>query len=102
MPLGLWLRAKEAQRHVFRAVYYQQMLEESFVLQDFKTFRHAPHFLENPRLFSFYPQFAGRVMEEVFTFGEGPKAKLSDTVRKHLSFGEAWRIARDLWGGLKI
>ena len=72
---------------------YQQMLEQSFVLQDFKTFRHAPHFLENPRLFSFYPQFAGRVMEEVFTFGEGPKAKLSDTVRKHLSFGEAW-VAR--------
>lgn len=93
------------ERHDFSAASlacYQQMLEESFVLQDFKTFRHAPHFLENPRLFSFYPQFAGRVMEEVFTFGEGPKAKLSDTVRKHLSFGEAWRIARDLWGGLKI
>lgn len=81
---------------------YQQMLEQSFVLQDFKTFRHAPHFLENPRLFNFYPQFAGQVLEELFTFGEGPKAKLSDTVRKHLSFGEAWRIAKDLWGGLKI
>ncbi|NLW45644.1 MAG: FAD-dependent oxidoreductase [Syntrophomonadaceae bacterium] len=81
---------------------YQQMLEQSFVLQDFKTFRHAPQFLENPRLFSFYPEFADRILEEVFTFGEGPKAKLSDTVRKHLSFGEAWRIARDLWGGLKI
>ncbi|MGI6549389.1 MAG: FAD-dependent oxidoreductase [Syntrophomonadales bacterium] len=81
---------------------YQQMLEQSFVMQDFKTFRHAPHFLENPRLFGFYPQFAGEVMEDLFTIGEGPKAKLSDTVRKHLSFGEAWRMAKDLWGGLKI
>lgn len=81
---------------------YQQLLEQSFVMQDFKTFRHAPHFLENPRLFGFYPQFAGEVLEDLFTFGEGPKAKLSDTVRKHLSFGEAWRMAKDLWGGLKI
>lgn len=81
---------------------YQELLEQSFVMQDFKTFRHAPRFLENPRLFGFYPQFAGEVLEDLFAIGEGPKSKLSDTVRKHLSFGEAWRMAKDLWGGLKI
>lgn len=81
---------------------YQQLLEQSFVMQDFKTFRNAPHFLDNSRLFGFYPQFVGEMLEDLFTIGEGPKAKLSDTVRKHLSFGEAWRMAKDLWGGLKI
>ncbi len=81
---------------------YQQLLEQSFVMQDFKTFRHAPQILENPRLFNFYPQFTGDILENLFTIGEGPKAKLSDTIRKKLSFGEAWRMARDLWGGLKI
>jgi len=81
---------------------YQRYLEQSFVMQDFKTFKYAPHFLENPRLFNFYPQFAGEILEDLFTIGEGPKAKLSDTVRKRLSLGEAWRMAKDAWGGLKI
>ena len=33
---------------------YQQLLEQSFVLKDLKTYKKSPHFLENPRIYSVY------------------------------------------------
>ncbi|MGE5423544.1 MAG: FAD-dependent oxidoreductase [Ignavibacteriales bacterium] len=81
---------------------YQRYLDESFVMKDFKTFRHAPHVLENPRFYNFYPKFAGDLFQELYTIGDGPKGKLSSTIRSKLSFGELLRMAKDLRGGLKI
>ncbi|MGE5371999.1 MAG: FAD-dependent oxidoreductase [Solirubrobacterales bacterium] len=81
---------------------YKKMLDQSFVMKDFQTFKHAPHVLENPRMFNHYPQFAGGILEDLFTITDQPKAKLSDTVKKHLSFGEMIKMAKDAWGGLKI
>lgn len=81
---------------------YQKMLEESFVLKDFRTFKNAPHVLDNPRFFTFYPEFMGEMVKQLFTIGDGPKEKLSDTIKKNMTFGEAWRMAKDLRGVLKI
>ncbi|MGE5396747.1 MAG: FAD-dependent oxidoreductase, partial [Chitinophagales bacterium] len=64
---------------------YQRLLQESFVLKDFQTFKEAPHFMENQRLFNHYPQMIGDIMAELFTVPAGPKDKLSSTVRKRIS-----------------
>ncbi len=81
---------------------YQKILEESFVLKDFKTFEHAPAFLDNPRLFNHYPQLVGNVFHKLFVVGQGPKKKLSATVRENIDWKEALRILRDLRRGSKI
>ena len=81
---------------------YQKLLEESFVLQDFKTFEHAPEFLDNPRLFQHYPQLLGDILQSLFTVGEEPKKKLSAAVREKIDWREALHIVKDLRRGLKI
>ena len=80
---------------------YQKLLEESFVLRDFKTFEHAPDFLDNPRLFSHYPQLLGDILQSLFTVGEEPKKKLSAAVREKIGWKEALRMLKDLRRGLK-
>lgn len=59
---------------------YEESLKSSFVLKDLETAREIPHTIENPRLFSHYPQAVSRLMEQVFTIGPGPAKKLSGTV----------------------
>lgn len=81
---------------------YKDLLDNSFVMKDFRTFQHAPQVLENPRLFGHYPEFAGELMEELFTIGERPKNKLSATVREHISLRESIKMGKDLLGVLKI
>ena len=81
---------------------YQKLLEESFVWQDLKTFRHAPHFLDNPRLFDHYPQLVGEILQSLFHIGDDPKQRLFATVKGKVGWGEAWSVLKDLRGGLKI
>src|SRR5690606_987651 len=81
---------------------YQKLLSESFVWQDLKTFQHAPPFLDNPRLFDHYPQVVGEILQDLFYIGEGPKRKLSATVKGKIGWSEAWAILKDLHGGSKI
>lgn len=81
---------------------YQKFLEESFVWQDLKTFKHAPHFLDNPRLFDHYPRMVGEILQNLFYIGDDPKQRLFATVKGGVGWGEAWAVLKDLRGGLKI
>ncbi len=69
-------------------VHYETLLKSSFVWHDLQTFAHMPHVLENPRLFTRYPQLVCDIFEKMMWMGEGPKDKLSATalgeVRKNL------------------
>lgn len=53
---------------------YQRRLESSFVLQDHRKVRHAPHFLLSERVQERYPQLACDVLEQLYTV-ENPKPK---------------------------
>jgi electron transfer flavoprotein-quinone oxidoreductase len=75
---------------------YRKMLEESFVLKDFRTFRETPGVLRNPRIFSHYPEMAGRVLKDIYAFDDRPKDGLYATMRRHLGFGELWAILKDM------
>jgi len=69
---------------------YQSLMQESFVLKDMYTFRNAPGFLDNPRLFNLYPQVVCETLEKMMFIGEEPKKKLSSTalaeIRHKLGF----------------
>lgn len=47
--------------------FYPELLEQSFVLQDLKTFKRAPLLLENPRFYRQYPELACELAEKIFT-----------------------------------
>ena len=81
---------------------YEKLLNESFVLKDLKTFRHVPHFLENPRLFDLYPQVACRLLENLMWVGEEPKEKLSATTWREIRSLASLATLRDLWASRKV
>ncbi len=63
--------------------YYEELLKDSFVLKDMRTFRHALEVLENPRLVNLYPQVFCDLLEKLMWIDDGPKQGLFRTV-----FGE--------------
>lgn len=81
---------------------YQDLLEDSFVLKDFRAFRNAPQVLENPRLFNHYPELLGSILRDIYTVPAGPKENIYPAVKRHLSAGETWSIIKDLWSFRKL
>jgi electron transfer flavoprotein-quinone oxidoreductase len=77
--------------------YYQKLLEQSFVLKDLKTFKKAPRFLENPRIYSHYPELACNLAKKIFTNDGKPRKKIwklfKQEMADRISF---WQIVRDL------
>ncbi len=70
-------RAKE--RNDFSAASlseYERLLNESFILQEMKSFQHVPSLLSNPRLFSKYPQLICDLFEKLMWVDEEPKGRI--------------------------
>jgi len=81
---------------------YKTLLEESFVLEDFKNYQEAPEVLDNPRFFEHYPELAGNIMRDMYTVPAGAKGKLYSTIKKYLTLGEIWSMFGDLRKVMKI
>ncbi len=81
---------------------YQELLEQSFVLQDFKNFQEAPLALENPRFFQHYPEMLGNMMRDVYAVPAGPKDRIYPTIKQYLGFGELWAMLGDARKVMKI
>lgn len=95
------IRAKEKDNFSASSLaYYQELLKQSFVLKDLRTFRKAPHFLENPRIYSTYPEFACDLAERIFTNDGKPRKRvwqlLRETMKGRISLAQ---IASDLIKG---
>src|SRR5713226_2316478 len=67
---------------------YRKRLEENFVLQDLKKFRHAPAFVNNERLQNVYPALLCQTAENLFRSNGTPRRKLGrvmlDTMRGNI------------------
>jgi electron transfer flavoprotein-quinone oxidoreductase len=74
---------------------HQKLLEESFVLQDFKTFQNTPRVLSNPHLFGHYPELVGNLLRDLYTVPAGPKSPIFTTLRRHLTLSQLWTILKD-------
>ena len=69
---------------------YEALLNDSFVLKDFKNFKESLDVLEYPPLFEHYPQLAGNIMRDLYAVPAGSKDKLFPTIKKYMSMGEIW------------
>jgi len=82
--------------------HYRELLQHSFVMKDLKTFRHAPHFLENPRLYTTYPELAGNLAKRLFTSTGQPRQLAWRVLREEMGGKVSlWRVARDFMQGKK-
>lgn len=63
---------------------YQEKLEQSFVMKDMRTYRRAPHIMENERLYKTYPELLARIMTEIYDQDAQGKEHLLPTILKSL------------------
>ncbi|HWQ76195.1 MAG TPA: FAD-dependent oxidoreductase [Syntrophomonas sp.] len=97
------IQAKEAGSYNAAALaVYEKLLGDSFVMKDFKSFKDAPHALDNPRFFNRYPQLAGDIMRDLYEVTDGPKARIYPTMMKYIKFGEMFAFLKDFMGVRKI
>ncbi|NMC27476.1 MAG: FAD-dependent oxidoreductase [Syntrophomonadaceae bacterium] len=73
---------------------YQQILEESFVMKDFRNFKESLDVLEYPPLFNHIPELAGDLLRDLYAVGPGPKERIYPTLRNHLTMGEIWGLIK--------
>ncbi len=81
---------------------YEALLNESFVMKDFKSFKEAPLALSNPRIYSHYPELINGIMADLYAVPDGPKEKLYPTIRKHLNWREMLAMAGDMRKVMKL
>lgn len=79
---------------------YEASLRSSFVLQDLETARAYPRIIENPRLFTQYPELVSRLLQDVYSVGPGPTTgivkKALRNVRGELLKPSTWRDAWEM------
>lgn len=92
------IRAKQTGDFTAKSLsYYKEQLNQSFVLKDLKTFKKAPHFLENPRLYKQYPEFACDLARKIFTNDGQPRRKIWKMARQSMEGKTSfWQIMCDL------
>ena len=81
---------------------YKQLLDESFVLQDFKNFQETPAVLSNPRFLRHYPELVGNLLKDIYRVPPGPKDRLYPTIRKVFTLSEMWSQFKDLREATRI
>ena len=81
---------------------YRTLLENSFVLKDFQTFRENPRVLSNPRLFAHYPELIGGIFRDIYDIPAGPKEKIFTSLKKRLNWPEIWALLKDAKGMTRI
>jgi electron transfer flavoprotein-quinone oxidoreductase len=76
---------------------YQDLLEESFVLRELKTFQHAPSFQANPRIYELYPSLFCGISKNMFQVTGQPKKKILSLVRAEMKGKiSTWRLVKDI------
>ena len=82
---------------------YEELVRESFVFKDLETYRNVLSVMENPRLFSYYPEAVCGIFEKLMWIDENPKPKISSTVIKE-GIGKFlnWPTIRDVFGMLRV
>jgi electron transfer flavoprotein-quinone oxidoreductase len=79
--------------------YYEYLLKKDFVLKDIATFKKAPEFLQNDRLYTLYPEVACRLLHNLTTV-DGAKKRAFDELLE-VTKGNRTKMIFDFLGGLK-
>jgi electron transfer flavoprotein-quinone oxidoreductase len=82
--------------------HYVKLLSETFVLQDLLRFYGAPQFLENPRLYTVYPELACSLAAKVFEVDGNPKKTVWQLAREEMQDKvSVWQLIRDAMAARK-
>ena len=77
---------------------YQRSLESTFVLQDLHTFRDAPRFLKNPRIYGPYAEAVVEILQRILENDGRPRKRtfgiVRDVLRKKVGIR---RMLTDIW-----
>ncbi|MGC8598786.1 MAG: FAD-dependent oxidoreductase [Thermoplasmata archaeon] len=76
---------------------YERRMNET-IMRDFRTYRNAPYFLENPRIYAEYPRMANELMEKIIRSSDEPRKKLFDLVKEET---DIWKLVNDLMKGVR-
>ncbi len=79
--------------------YYEQLLKNDFVLKDRETFKRAPEFLKNARLYSLYPELACRLFHRL-ALVKGEKKRAFDELLEETK-GSRFKIILDMIKGMR-
>jgi electron transfer flavoprotein-quinone oxidoreductase len=79
--------------------HYEELLRKDFILQDKETFKKAPEFLQNERLYTLYPEFVCRLFHRL-TLVNGPKKRAFDELLEE-SKGKRIQMFLDMVRGMR-
>lgn len=89
---------KEADFSAVSLSRYQRSLESTFVLQDLHTFRDAPRFLKNPRIYGPYAEAVVEILQRILENDGRPRKRtfgiVRDVLRKKVGIR---RMLTDIW-----
>lgn len=82
---------------------YQKKLENSFVGKDLETYRHAPAFFDNPRLYENYGQILGDLTYQIFNHDTTPRKPLAKLAWDSVKAAPVslLTMGADLWKGFR-
>ena len=81
---------------------YQSRLEESIILQDMKTYRNAPGFMEHTsRMFKEYPQMIEGMFHSLFAVNGEPAKLAIKKLFPHVRQAGLLNLAKDGWKGVR-
>jgi electron transfer flavoprotein-quinone oxidoreductase len=76
---------------------YETRMNET-IMKDFRTYRNAPYFLENPRIYNDYTKMANDLMENIIRTGDEPRKRLFDLLKNET---DIWKLMNDLMKGVR-
>jgi electron transfer flavoprotein-quinone oxidoreductase len=101
---GAIQRARTAGRYdAATLAVYETLLREQQITTDLETFRGAPFYLKNPRLFSVYPKLLNEIAAKVYTIDGTGQKRLSEIALEEAKSTKVnpVKMLLDLLGGAK-
>jgi electron transfer flavoprotein-quinone oxidoreductase len=81
---------------------YEEMLRDTFVVQELEQLRNMPGFMQNPRLFGYYPERVNGILEDLFLVGPEAKGRMGKRAMAWLKKFNLWTLMRDAWGAMRL
>ena len=80
---------------------YKDLMEDSFVIKDLKTYRKWPHVMDGwSSMFNEYPSMAAAVMKELFVVDGAPATPLKKRLKPIVKNHGLFRLAKELKGAV--
>ena len=90
------LKAKEQESFTAQTLNcYKDLLEESAMMHDLRLYKKLPAFMENPRMFTQYPEMVAGVMSDMFTIDGSPAQPMRKKVTQRAKKVGYWNLIKD-------